>query len=81
MNYSVSNISAFFLFLTSLFVLIFTNHDLEYIFFDTKLYIFFSYALCAIVIINYIFRIKSFRYIPILPLSCFYFISCLQHTM
>jgi len=76
MNYSLSNIFTFFLVLTGFFTLTFINYNLDFIFFDTKFYILFSYAICACVIIDYIFKIKSFKYIPILPLTCLYYISC-----
>ena len=76
MNYSLSNIVTFFLALAGLLSIIIINYNLDYIFFNTKLYIFLSYTLCMGVIIYYIFKIKSFRYIPILPLTCFYFVCC-----
>lgn len=76
MNYSLSNIVVFFLALVGLIVTILVNFNISYISFYSKFYIFFLYILCSSIVVSYIFKVKSFDYIPILPLTCFYFISC-----
>lgn len=76
MNYSISNIIVFFLALIGLLVTTLVNFKISYISFYSKFYIIFLYILCSSIVVSYIFRVKSFDYIPILPLTCFYFIVC-----
>jgi hypothetical protein len=49
---------------------------ISYISVYSKFSIFFLYILCSGIVISYIFRVKSFEYIPILPLTCIYFLGC-----
>ncbi len=76
MNYSLSNIVTFFLFIAGLFYLILINYSFDYISFSGKFYLFISYILCSSVILFYLIKRKALDYIPILPLVCFYFIVC-----
>ena len=76
MNFSLSNIVTFFLFIIGLLVLILANYSHDYISFSDKFYIFISYTLCSGIILSYITKIKAFDHLPILPLVCFYFIAC-----
>ncbi len=76
MNYSISNIVVFFLALIGLVVTTLVNLKISYISVYSKFYIFFLYILCSSIVVSYIFRVKSFDYIPIFPLTCIYFLSC-----
>ncbi len=76
MNYSISNIVVFFLAFVGLILTILVNSNISYISFYSKFYIFSLYILCSSIVVSYIFKIKSFDYIPLLPLTCIYFLSC-----
>lgn len=75
MRYSLTNIFIVILFLLGLTLLTFQNFNNDFNLI-TQINLFVTYLICSIIIIFYIFS-KSFNnFIPLLPLTCFFFLVC-----
>ena len=76
MRYSLTNISVVIFFLLGLFLLIsqsWNNTDFNLI---TQINLYVIYFLCSVVILSYIFYKRFNYFIPLLPLTCFFFLAC-----
>ena len=75
MRYSLTNIFIIILFLLGLTLLISQNFNNG---FDviTQINLFVTYLICSIIIIFYIFNKNFNNFIPLLPLTCFFFLVC-----
>lgn len=76
MKYSLTNFVLLGLFSLGFLFLTFSHYDIQNFTSLTKIYLLASYALCALVILIYVFYKKFEIYLPVFPLASFYFISC-----
>lgn len=76
MRYSLPNFVILLSSIAGLITLLFTNFNYQNFDVVAKFCLLFSYTLCSFVIILYIFKKNLFNYIPLFPLTCFFFLVC-----
>lgn len=74
MRYSISNLVVSCIFLSGFFFLII--EDFYYLNLISKFYLITTYIICSLIILIYLFNKNNNNYIPILPLTCFFFLTC-----
>ena len=71
-----SNIILLILIIIGFFIIFFSGRAEEYLTLQSKIILLFSYVLCFFPIIMYIFKQEYLDFVPLIPLTCLYFLIC-----
>ena len=71
-----SNIILLILIIIGFFIIFFSGRAEEYLALQSKIILLFSYVLFFFTIIMYIFKQEYLDFIPLIPLTCLYFLTC-----